>query len=173
MTDGNGSVAAVGARLRAVPLTLAQANELVAKLHRHHKPARGHRFSIGAAAGDRLVAAVIVGRPVARKTDQYRVAEVTRLVTDGTANACSFLYGRAAQAAKAMGFDRIQTYTLATESGASLRGAGWRRVRTCVVPKNGWATRPGRFQGARHLFEGMSEDLQPQGDKVLWERTFG
>lgn len=33
------------ARLRLVPLTLKEANELVAKLHRHHRPVVGHRFS--------------------------------------------------------------------------------------------------------------------------------
>ena len=34
-------------RLHPIPLTLKQANELVANLHRHHKPEVGHRFSIG------------------------------------------------------------------------------------------------------------------------------
>lgn len=33
--------------MRVVPLTLKQANKLVAELHRHHKPCVGHRFSIG------------------------------------------------------------------------------------------------------------------------------
>lgn len=129
---------------QAVPLTLAQANELVATLHRHHKPCRGHRFSIGASRDGTLVGAVIVGRPVARMVSQYDVAEVTRLVTDGSRNACSFLYSRAAQAAAAMGFKSIQTYTLPEEGGASLRAVGW----TCdgVVRRDGegWTSREGR-----------------------------
>jgi hypothetical protein len=115
------------ARLRIVPLTLSQANALVSNWHRHHKPVRGHRFSLGArdeSTGE-LVGAVIVGRPVARAVDQYAVAEVTRLVTNGAVNACSFLYGAAARVAKAMGFDRIQTYILDTESGTSLKASGW------------------------------------------------
>ena len=112
-------------RLRVVPLTLKQANELVATLHRHHKPAVGHRFSIGVLADGEFVGAAIVGRPVARQVDQYRVAEVTRLVTDGTPNAPSALYGAAARAAQAMGFDRIQTYILDSEPGTSLRASGW------------------------------------------------
>jgi hypothetical protein len=74
---------------------------------------------------DRLVGAVIVGRPVARLTDQMAIAEVTRLVTDGTTNACSFLYGAAARVARDMGFDSIQTFILSTETGTSLRAAGW------------------------------------------------
>jgi hypothetical protein len=58
--------------------------------------------------------------------DQRSVAEVTRLVTDGTKNACSTLYGAAARACAAMGFERIQTYILITEPGTSLKAAGWR-----------------------------------------------
>lgn len=111
--------------MKVFPLTLKQANELVASLHRHHKPAVGHRFSIGVQDGDRLVGAAIVGRPVARMCDQYRIAEVTRLVTDGTKNACSMLYSASARAATAMGFEKIQTYILASEPGTSLKASGW------------------------------------------------
>ena len=145
--------------LSARPLTINQANELVSKLHRHHKPVVGHRYSNGAYDGDRFVGAVIVGRPVARAVDQYSVAEVTRLVTDGTRNACSFLYARAATAAQAMGFERIQTYTLPEEGGASLRAVGW----ACdgVVRPNGgqWTTRSGRRSD------------QPTQPKVRWTRV--
>ena len=113
-------------RLRLVPLTLKEANELVAKLHRHHRPVIGHRFSIGVRDPERgLVGAVIVGRPVSRKYDHAAVAEVTRLVTDGTKNACSILYAAAARAAQAMGFEAIQTYLLAGEPGTSVKAAGW------------------------------------------------
>ena len=55
-------------------------------------------------------------------------AEVSRLCTDGTRNACSFLYGACARAAFALGYKRIGTYILASEPGASLYGAGWRLV---------------------------------------------
>ena len=69
----------------------------------------------------------VVGRPVARLAGRPRdVAEVTRLCTDGTRNACSTLYAAAARAAKAIGFQRIQTYTLPEEGGTSLRASGWR-----------------------------------------------
>jgi hypothetical protein len=110
--------------MNVFPCTLKQANEIVARLH--HKPATGHRFSLGVEIENwEIVGACIVGRPVARKTEQYRIAEVTRLVTDGTKNACSILYAAAARAADAMGYWRIQTFTLPSESGASLRAAGW------------------------------------------------
>ena len=114
--------------MRVVPFTLAQLNAYVSLHHRHHKPVQGHRFSLGLVdmgAGAVTVGACSVGRPVARMCDQYLTAEVTRLVTNGEPNACSMLYGAAAKVCKAMGFTKIQTYILASESGVSLRASGW------------------------------------------------
>lgn len=111
--------------LRIGQVELRDANALVQRLHRHHKPVQGHRFSIGVYADDTLVGACIVGRPVARKIDQTTTLEVTRLVTDGTKNACSMLYAAAARAGKALGYQRIQTYILESEDGTSLVAAGW------------------------------------------------
>lgn len=112
--------------LRVVPIELAEANACILVWHRHHKPVVGHRFSLGALDGERIVGVAVIGRPVARLAGHPReVAEVTRLATDGTRNACSILYAAAARACRAMGFRRIQTYTLESEQGASLRAAGW------------------------------------------------
>ena len=112
--------------MTVVPLTLEQANRLVARWHRHHKPVRGHRFSLGCELEGEVVGAVIVGRPGARMAgDPAKTAEVTRLVTNGAKNACSFLYQAAARTAREMGFKRIQTYILASEMGTSLRASGW------------------------------------------------
>jgi hypothetical protein len=113
--------------LHVLPVELAEANAFITAHHRHHHPVIGHRFSIGCVDQDGTLRGVcIVGRPVARLAGLPRdVAEVTRLATDGHPNACSILYGAAARAARAMGFLRIQTYTLPTEGGASLRAAGW------------------------------------------------
>lgn len=111
--------------LRLKPVSLREANEYVRKRHRHHKPVAGHKFSIGCETDGELAGVVIAGRPVSRYLDDGKTLEVTRLCTDGTKNACSFLYSAAARAAAAMGYDRIITYTLDTENGASLRAAGW------------------------------------------------
>lgn len=111
--------------LEVRPLTLAQANSMVESLHRHHEPATGHRFSLGCYENGRFVGAAIVGRPVAAALPQYEVAEVARLVTDGTKNVCSFLYAAAARVAKEMGFKKIQTYILESEPGTSVEAAGW------------------------------------------------
>lgn len=114
-------------RYFVVPLELTEANALVANWHRHHKPSQGHRFSIGAVDNNgALHGAAIVGRPVARMAGSPRdVLEVVRLVTDGTENCCSILYAAAARAGHAMGYRRVQTYVLNSESGTSLRAAGW------------------------------------------------
>ena len=115
--------------LVVVPLTLKAANEFVALHHRHHGPVTGGLdfFRIGALDSDgKLVAAAIVSRPPNRNSDDGLTCEVVRLASDGTFNACSFVYGSAARIAKAMGFVRMITYTLESESGASLRAAGWK-----------------------------------------------
>jgi hypothetical protein len=115
--------------LKVVSLTLRQANKLVEDLHRHHKPARGHRFSLGAVnENGKLCAAVIVGRPVARAIDWRLVVEVNRLVSDGTKNACSFLYGAAARVSREMGFEKIQTYLLEDELATTMKASGWTLV---------------------------------------------
>lgn len=111
--------------LEAVPLELSRANEFVATLHRHHDPVHRDKFRIGASQNGRLVGVVQVGRPVSRMLDDGKTVEVVRLCTDGTKDVCSFLYSRAARIAKEMGYERIITYILVTESGTSLKACGW------------------------------------------------
>lgn len=112
--------------LQITPLTLKQANDLVGTLHRHHKPCHGHRFSIGCIDDNKVThGAAICGRPVARGCDPYLTLEVSRLVTDGHKNACSILYAACARIAREMGFTKIQTYILESESGHSLIVSGW------------------------------------------------
>lgn len=111
-----------------VRIDLHEANAFVKAHHRHHTPVVGHLFSLGAALDNRIVGVVIVGRPVSRMRDDGMTAEVTRLCTDGTRNACSFLYGAAARAAFALGYMKIGTYILKDEPGTSLVAAGWRLI---------------------------------------------
>jgi hypothetical protein len=114
--------------LEIVPLPLDEANAFVRQHHRHHPPVAGAKFCLGAAEGDRVCGAAIIGRPVARHLDDGWTLEVTRLATDGTRNAASALYGAARRAAFALGYRRLVTYTLASEPGTSLRAAGWRLI---------------------------------------------
>jgi L-amino acid N-acyltransferase YncA len=110
------------------PITLREARAFVAAHHRHHRPPQGGAFAVAAADGDRVVGVAIVGHPVARMLADGYTAEVTRLATDGTRNACSMLYAAAWRAARALGYRRLVTYILATESGTSPRASGWRLV---------------------------------------------
>lgn len=113
-------------RLTLIPMELKDANAFVDMLHRHHKHTQGHRFSIGCIDEDNVVHGVaIVGRPVSRYTNHHTTLEVTRLCTDGTPNACSFLYSAAARIGRALGYKKIQTFILETEPGTSLIASGW------------------------------------------------
>ena len=112
--------------LTLTPINLKTANAFVQQYHRHHKPTRGHKFSIGVSDNGALVGVAICGRPVARRLDDGYTLEVNRLCTDGTPNACSILYAAAYRAARAMGYNKVITYILDTESGVSLRASGWR-----------------------------------------------
>lgn len=144
--------------LQVIPVKLAEANAFVRGLHRHHGSVVGHKFSLGAQLHGELVGVAIVGRPVARMRDDHFTLEVTRLCTDGTKNACSFLYGACRRAAFALGYRRLGTYILASEDGTSLRAAGWRLVGQ--VTGRSWDT-PSRHR----------TDKRPPEDKQLFEVT--
>lgn len=143
-------------RLYVVPLELAEANVIVAALHRHHEPLKVARFSIGAIDGDGVIrGAAMCGTPAARALSSRDVLEVRRLVTDGTPNACSVLYGAAARAARDLGYLRAQTYILSSEEGTSLVAAGWRfdgLTEPSSETSHTWNNRPGRNQ-PEHLYE--------------------
>lgn len=146
-----------------VPLTLGEARSYVDAIHRHHRAPIGGLFAIGLSddkTPPAIVGCVIVGRPVARALDTDFTCEVTRLATDGSRNACSMLYRAAWRAARAMGYRRLVTYTLASESGSSLVGAGFKLIAT--VKGRSWDT-PSRPRVDKH----------PTVDKFRWEVSGG
>lgn len=142
--------------LALVPLSLAAANDFVARHHRHRVPVVGHLWSTGAELDGQLVGVSIIGRPVARGLQDGRTVEVIRLATDGTRDVPSFLLGAAARAAFGRGFLRVVTYTLPSESGSSLRGAGYRVV--AEVRGRSWSCRS----------RPRIDRYDPQ-DKLRWE----
>lgn len=142
--------------MKAVPIGWREAKAFVETTHRHHFSPQGWKFGLGAEKNGKLVGIVMVGRPVSRMLDDGKTAEVIRLATDGTKNACSFLYARARQAAFAMGFTRIITYILESEPGVSLKAAGWNFVRDAG---GGSWSRPSRKR----------TDKAPTEPKQLWE----
>jgi hypothetical protein len=137
-----------------VPITLREANDFVENFHRHSDRTQrdGGRFAIAAEFEGAMVGVAIVGRPLARLMDDGFTAEVTRccVLDDAPRGACSFLYGRCWRIWQQMGGRRMITYTLAAESGSSLRGAGW-RVAGESRPSSGWQ-RPGRDRAWQPIY---------------------
>ena len=127
--------------LELVPMSLREANDFVENHHRHSgRTSRdGGKFAIGCGGDDAGLAGVaIVGNPVSATLMDGYTAEVLRVCVapDAPKNAPSMLYGASWRAWRAMGGRRLVTYTLQTESGASLRGAGWKIV--AEVKGGGW-----------------------------------
>lgn len=143
----------------ACPITLREANAFVAKHHRHHKPARGCKFVVAVVDAVRRVycGVAVVGRPVSRviQAREPLTCEIVRVCTDGTRNACSFLYGRCRKVAFALGYRKVITYTLPEEGGVSLRAAGFQLEAT--VDGGSWSC-PSRPR----------VDSAPTGEKWRW-----
>lgn len=114
--------------MKAVSLSLKEANDYVAQNHRHHNPVVGDKYRVGVEKDGKLCGVANVGRPLSRYLDDGKTVEVLRLCTDGTKNACSFLYSRCARVAKELGFKKIITYILEDENGTSLKASGWTLV---------------------------------------------
>lgn len=148
------------------PCSLAEASSFVATVHRHHDPPQGHKFSMKALIEDKTIGVAIVGRPVGRHQDDGETLEVTRLCTDGTKNAVSFLLGRVKRSARALGYKRLISYTLPEEGGSSYRASGMADAgRTSSGAWSGsyWAkdVLPG--------FEKHRKNTHPTGPKIRWE----
>jgi hypothetical protein len=144
--------------LKIVPVDFAEANSFIEQYHRHHKPIKaGYKFCLGVAESGQIVGVAVIGLPLARARCDGFTLEVRRSCTDGTPNANSALYGAAWRAAKALGYHRLITYTLKTESGASLKGAGWTIIGQ-TEDARGW-NRPKRPR----------VDTHPLVRKLIWE----
>jgi hypothetical protein len=140
------------------PIFQEEAFAFISKYHRHHKEPVGSVFQIAVIDEDKntenvnpieteildlfgnkinkvkkvlnpkIVGVAVVGRPVARRSQDGVTLEVTRLCTDGTKNACSILYSACWRAAKALGYRKLITYILNTEPGTSLKASGWKLI---------------------------------------------
>lgn len=151
--------------MKIVPIFQRQAFDFITKVHRHHKKPVGSIFQIGLVVTSqndtfetksKLIGVAVVGRPVARRSQNGFTCEVTRMCTDGSKNACSKLYSTSARIAKEMGYTKIITYILESETGVSLRASGWKFVRP--TPGKSWSV-PSRERtdkhplGVKHLYE--------------------
>lgn len=141
-----------------VPIFREPANAFVRARHRHAKPIKlTYLWAQAVVKNGELRGVAISGRPNNRELQDGFTFEILRNCTDGTQNACSKLYGAACRAGKELGYRIAVTYTLASESGISLRAAGFRPV--AEVKDRQWdcASRP-------------REERDLVGDKIRWER---
>jgi len=114
--------------LYIVPIKQREAKDFINKNHRHHKAPAGSIFQIAVAKDKNIVGVAMVGRPVSRNLDNGWTLEVNRLCTDGTRNACSMLYSASWRVAKNLGYKKLITYILKSESGVSLKASGWKLI---------------------------------------------
>lgn len=146
-----------------VPVTLTECRRFVGANHRHNLPPQGWLFGVGLREGNKLVGVGVAGRPVARMLQDGYTVEITRTCTM-VPNGNSQIYGALCRAAKALGYHRVITYTLQSESGVSLRAAGFEL--DAELPARGdWDN--GRSRYARDLF---GNERTPTEPKRRWVR---
>jgi hypothetical protein len=111
-------------------------------------------FAVALERGGDVIAVATAGRPVARGLDDGFTLEVNRVCVVGEErNANSALYGAIGRAAKALGYRRLVTYTLTSESGASLKASGFGEPIDI---------------GSRSWQDDNNPDLRPRMDVTLW-----
>ncbi len=152
--------------MKIVPIGIKAANEYVAAHHRHHKPVRGCKFCVSVEdENGECCGVAICGRPVSRYLDDGTTLEINRVCTNGTRNVCSMLYGACVRAAKALGYKKVITYTLASETGASLKARNFiNEGRSCLQGEAGGTI----WTGERRRDNGV-----PAEKKVRWVYNIG
>jgi hypothetical protein len=146
--------------LRIRPITLKQARAFVGENHRHNDEPQGGKWAIALMRGDELVGVAICGRPVSGELQRRGYMEITRVcVLEGVKGGNSMLYARCRRIGQLMGYERFVSYNLDSESGVSLRAAGFERVartrggtwdrpkrprtdKATTEPKNRWEAAP-------------------------------
>lgn len=111
------------------PITIREANQFVKLYHRHHRPTSNNSWKWALSAlnqNGELVWVLIAWNPVSATYMDWYTLEITRLCVSENAPlwTASFLLARAKNIWKIMWGKKLLTYTLVSESGASLRWAG-------------------------------------------------
>lgn len=155
------------------PITKTAARIFVNEHHRHNEAPTEMQvsFAIGLWEDGELVGVATAGQPVARALADGFTLEINRSCIRGlTNNANSIVYGAICRAAKALGYRRVVTYTLHSESGASLRASGFTRV--ADIGSRSWQDDSKvRVRYDTNLFgERVNAANEP---KYRWERDLG
>lgn len=149
--------------LELMPITFPEAAAFVDLHHSHNEAPIGWKYGHAAFSGDVLIGVVMVGRPVSAALQKQGCLEINRNCIKTTYpkglawNAASLLYGAACREAFRRGCTRVVTYTLLSESGTSLRAAGF-----VPVAK----TRGGTWNRSKR----PRKDKSSTEPKIRWER---
>lgn len=149
--------------MKLTPNSLADAKRFVAQHHRHNLPPVSWKFGVALSVDERIVGVAIAGRPVSRGLDQPGNIEITRVCVMETKNGNSRLYGEITRAAAALGYEVAYTYTLQSESGASLRAAGF-QIEAELPARETWDT-PSRRRQQLDIF---GNERRPAEAKIRW-----
>lgn len=128
--------------MQVEPITVSAALRKVKQWHRHLPDLQGGLFAAQCTEDGECVGVAIAGNPPRVWQGTGRLV-VSRVATDGHANACSMLYGAICRAAKALGYAEVWTYTLSDEPGTSLRAAGFVEA---GMTSGGEHCRPSRYR---------------------------
>jgi hypothetical protein len=150
--------------MKLVPVTLDEAKQFVRHNHRHNKAPVSWKFGVGLAVNEQLVGVAMAGRPVGRGLDRPGNVEITRVCVKETRNANSRLYGAILRAAAALGYSMAYTYTLQSESGASLKATGW-EIDEALDARPTWDC-PARRRTQTNMF---GEEQRPAEAKIRWK----
>tara|TARA_X000001382_G_scaffold109845_2_gene86146 strand:+ start:2775 stop:3329 length:555 start_codon:yes stop_codon:yes gene_type:complete len=124
-------------KLNTIRLKLNEARLFTQLYHRHSKPLKRHKFTIGAFDKSKYISPIVIEEDLlglvtvdtcsSHSWSQRRDhIEIRRLVVkDGCKNVASFLLSKAVTACFAMGYKAIITYTQPNETGSSLMALGF------------------------------------------------
>lgn len=145
--------------MKIAPITFREASAYINQHHRHHGATIGCKFCISVVDDSgQLHGVAVCGRPVSRYLDDGFTLEINRVCTDGTRNACSMLYGASCRIAKAMGYRKVITYTLESETGASLKASNF------VLEGTAGGT---HWTGARNRGQDIPHEMKKKWVRVL------
>ena len=160
------SFGAQAARPQLVPVTLRQANAFLERRHGHSPPARRYKFSVGAAAGGRLVGVATAGLPETARHDDGETIEVRQVcVREGAPRTTrALLYGACWRAARALGYRRGIAHVHRGETDRAFRTAGFQ-----VIAVRGRGSRGAPFALPRHLPRALPRRIPSAGGE--WGRS--
>ena len=143
------------------PVTFRQANEFIKQYHRHNTVSQGCKFCVSVVDENGVMRGVaIAGRPVSRHLDDGYTCEIVRLCTDGTKNCCSKLYAACCHIAREMGYRKMITYVLMSETGSSLLASGFTLV----------AENCGKEKWTGKRYSNKTQSIRPAECKKRYER---